>query len=82
MQLGRPIGAADADAVAEGIVPCAKSSSSMGTCIIDCIRLSFIILSSVGAEGMASACHSACQYVWQMLLLITTTYFSNHSSDI
>ena len=61
MQLGRPIGAADADAVAEGIVLHAKSSSSTGTCIIDCIRLSFIALSSVEADGMALAHHSAGQ---------------------
>jgi hypothetical protein len=57
--LGRPIGAANANAVAERIVPCAKSSSSTVTCIIDCIRLSFIFLSSVGADGMAAACSSA-----------------------
>jgi hypothetical protein len=58
-----PIGVADADAiavaVAKGIVPHAKSSSSMGTCIIDRINLSLIVLGNVEADGTASAHHLA-----------------------
>jgi hypothetical protein len=59
--LGRQVGVADADAMAKGIVPCAKSSSSTGTCIIDCIQPSVIVLSSVEADGTASAHHLAGQ---------------------
>jgi hypothetical protein len=59
MQLGRPIGVDNANAVAQGIVPHAKSSSSTGTCIIDCKQPSFIVLRSVEANGTALAQHSA-----------------------
>jgi hypothetical protein len=52
--------AADADAVAEGIVFCAKCSSSTDTCIINCINLSLIVLGSMEANGTASAHHLAC----------------------
>jgi hypothetical protein len=61
MWLSRPLGVANANAVAEEIVPCAQSSGSTGTCIIDCIRLSFIVLSSVEADGVAAACSLAGQ---------------------
>jgi hypothetical protein len=65
-----PIGVADADAIAiaEEIVTHAKSSSSMGTCIIDCINLLFIVLCSVEANGTALAHHSACQYMRPLLM--------------
>ena len=52
---------ADADAVADGIVPHANSSSSTVTCIIDCTQPSCIVSSSVEANGTASAHHSAGQ---------------------
>jgi hypothetical protein len=61
MQLSRLIGVANADAVAEAIVPCATISSSTAAHIIDCIRLSFVVLSSVEADGTASAHHLAGQ---------------------
>jgi hypothetical protein len=37
------IGVAEADAMGKGIVPCAISSSSTDTCIIDCIKLTFTL---------------------------------------
>jgi hypothetical protein len=60
---------ADADAVAEGIVPCAKSSSCTATCMVDCIELTFIMLSSVKADGTALVHSSACQWIWLMPML-------------
>jgi hypothetical protein len=62
------IDVANANANAKGIVPHAKSSSSMGACIIDCINLSFIVLGSMEANGMALAHHSAFLLIWPMLM--------------
>jgi hypothetical protein len=52
---------ADDNAVAERIVPHAKSSSCTVVCIIDRVQLLFIVLGSIETNSMASACHLACQ---------------------
>ena len=48
-------------AVAEGIVPHGNSSSSTARYIIDCIKLSCIVLDSVKPYRTAFGYHSTCQ---------------------
>jgi hypothetical protein len=66
---------ADADAMAKGIFPHAKSSSFTVTHIIDYIQLSFIVLSSVEADGMALAHHVNVSRHPRTWLFLHVTYY-------